>query len=64
MSAADTEVEVDGVIGVMEDSITQLDSKIQSLEQVIMMMMMFMIMMSFATVENHKTLQIIMTERY
>ena len=56
MSAADTEAEVDGVIGVMEDSITQLDSKIQSLEQVMMMMMMFM-MMSFAKVENHKTLQ-------
>ena len=44
MSAADTEAEVDGVIGVMEDSITQLDSKIQSLEQVMMMMMMFMMM--------------------
>ena len=55
MSAADTEAEVDGVIGVMEDSITQLDSKIQSLEQVMMMMMMFM--MSLAQVENHKILQ-------
>ena len=56
MSAADTEAEVDGVIGVMEDSITQLDSKIQSLEQVMMMMMM-MLMMSLDQVENHKTLQ-------
>ena len=55
MSAADTEAEVDGVIGVMEDSITHLDSKIQSLEQVMMMMMMFM--MSLAQVENHKILQ-------
>ena len=55
MSAADTEAEVDGVIGVMEDSITQLDSKIQSLEQVMMMMMMFM--MSLDQVENHKILQ-------
>ena len=55
MSAADTEAEVDGVIGVMEDSITQLDSKIQSLEQVMMMMMKFM--MSLDQVENHKILQ-------
>ena len=55
MSAADTEAEVDGVIGVMEDSITQLDSKIQSLEQVMMMMMMFM--MSLDQVESHKILQ-------
>ena len=57
MSAADTEAEVDGVIGVMEDSITQLDSKIQSLEQVMMMMMMFMMMMSLDNIEKHKTLQ-------